>query len=438
MIKLILILFISIRLIKFKSIKFSKSIIIFCASRYILTILLYYSRNIWIGGGLFFIDYYSYILVILSLWIRGCILIINIADLIELIVLGLINLLILCFFSINLIIFYLIFEASLLPIFFLILYGGYAYERYEAAIYIIIYTAVSSVPFIWVLIILFFEYKRLIIIILIFLNLKLDRVIFFLCLIGFIVKLPTFLFHIWLPKAHVEAPVYGSIILAGVLLKLGRYGILRMVQIFRYNTIQWRHIIITLGVIGGILIRLLCLIQVDIKILVAYSSIVHIRLLIRGIVTLTKVGLIGGLIIMLAHGLCSSGLFYIVNINYECFGRRLIYLNKGSISINPSLRLIWFLICSSNLSAPVSLNLIREIFLLIGLIRWRVRVIGILIVICFLRATYSLYLFRLRQHGERLVLQMNYKNVFVKDYFILILHWIPLNFLFLRIGIFIM
>nr|BCD56251.1 NADH dehydrogenase subunit 4 [Vespa mandarinia] len=438
MMKLILMLFMSISLMKFKSIKFSKSIIMFCASSYMLTMLLYYSSNMWIGGGLFFMDYYSYMLVILSLWISGCMLIINMADLMELMVLGLMNLLMLCFFSMNLMMFYLIFEASLLPIFFLILYGGYAYERYEAAMYMMMYTAVSSVPFMWVLVMLFFEYKSLMIMMLIFLNLKLDSVMFFLCLMGFMVKLPTFLFHIWLPKAHVEAPVYGSMILAGVLLKLGSYGMLRMVQIFSYNTIQWSHMMITLGVIGGILMSLLCLIQVDMKMLVAYSSIVHMSLLISGMVTLTKMGLIGGLMMMLAHGLCSSGLFYIVNINYECFGSRLIYLNKGSMSINPSLSLMWFLMCSSNLSAPVSLNLISEIFLLMGLMSWSVSVMGMLMVMCFLSATYSLYLFSLSQHGESLVLQMNYKNVFVKDYFMLILHWIPLNFLFLSMGMFMM
>ncbi|KAL2732094.1 NADH dehydrogenase subunit 5 [Vespula squamosa] len=104
-------------------------------------------------------------------------------------------------------------------------------------------------------------------------------------------------------NTHVEAPVYGSISLAGVLLKL--------------------------GLVGGIFISLVCSIQVDINILVAYSSIVHMSLLIRVIITISNTGLSGGLIMILAHGLCSSGLFYIVNINYERFARRLLYLNKG-------------------------------------------------------------------------------------------------------------
>lgn len=438
MIKLVLRLIFLMGIYIFKK-KNNLSLVLFFFSRYILVIEICYSRNLWIGGyTLFFYDFYSYYLVILSLWICGCILIINnIRKFIELIILILLISLILCFFSLNLIIFYLIFEVSLLPIFFIILYRGYSFERYEAIIYILIYTIVSSIPFLWLLFLIYLNYERLIIIILRFLIIEFEWILFLLCLFGFIVKLPIFLFHIWLPKAHVEAPVYGSIILAGVLLKLGRYGILRIIQLFYINIKDFRYIIITLGVVGGLLIRFVCLIQIDIKILVAYSSVVHISLLIRGIITISKTGLIGGLIIILAHGLCSSGLFYIVNINYECFGRRLLYLNKGSINIYPSLRLFWFLLCSSNLSAPLRLNLFREFFLLIRLVRWRIILIIFLIFICFLRAAYSLYLFRISQHGELVLNQLKFKNITVLNYFILIIHWLPLNLLFLRLELFI-
>nr|YP_009388867.1 NADH dehydrogenase subunit 4 [Vespa velutina]AQT19235.1 NADH dehydrogenase subunit 4 [Vespa velutina nigrithorax]QKG04149.1 NADH dehydrogenase subunit 4 [Vespa velutina auraria]BAX73958.1 NADH dehydrogenase subunit 4 [Vespa velutina]BBC27616.1 NADH dehydrogenase subunit 4 [Vespa velutina]BBC27629.1 NADH dehydrogenase subunit 4 [Vespa velutina] len=436
MMKLILSLVFSIGLFNFKFVKFSKSIIMFYFSSYMLIMLLYYSSNMWVGGYMFFFDYYSYMLVILSLWISGCMLMINMTKLMEFMILILMILLMLCFFSLNLLMFYLMFEVSLLPIFFLILYGGYSYERYESIMYMLMYTVVSSMPFLWLLLLLYVNYWSLMILLLIFLNLSLDGVMFFLCLLGFMVKLPMFLFHIWLPKAHVEAPVFGSMILAGVLLKLGSYGMLRMMQIFYLNIVSYSYIIITLGLVGGILMSLMCLIQVDMKMLVAYSSIVHMSLLVSGMVTMTKIGMVGGLMMMLAHGLCSSGLFYIVNINYECFGSRLIYLNKGSMSIYPSLGLFWFLMCSSNLSAPISLNLISEIFLLISLMSWSTSVILLLMIMCFLSAAYSLYLFSMSQHGESQVLQMKYKNVFVMDYFMLIMHWVPLNFMFLSLSMF--
>nr|QXU75775.1 NADH dehydrogenase subunit 4 [Vespa simillima xanthoptera] len=438
MMELILGLMFSVGLFNFKSVKFSKSIIMFYFSSYILIMTLYYSSNMWVGGYMFFFDYYSYMLVVLSLWISGCMLMINMMKLMEFMILVLMILLALCFFSLNLLMFYLMFEVSLLPIFFLILYGGYSYERYESIMYMLMYTVVSSMPFLWLLLLLYVDYSSLMILLLIFLNLKLDGIMFFLCLLGFMVKLPMFLFHIWLPKAHVEAPVYGSMILAGVLLKLGSYGMLRMMQIFYFNIISYSYIIITLGMVGGILMSLLCLIQVDMKMLVAYSSIVHMSLLISGMVTMTKIGMVGGLMMMLAHGLCSSGLFYIVNINYECFGSRLIYLNKGSMSIYPSLGLFWFLMCSSNLSAPISLNLVSEIFLLMSLMSWSMSVVLLLMIMCFLSAAYSLYLFSMSQHGESQILQMKYKNVFVMDYFMLIMHWVPLNFMFLSLGMFMM
>lgn len=141
----------------------------------------------------------------------------------------------------------------------------------------------------------------------------------------------------WLPKAHVEAPVYGSIILAGVLLKMGGYGLIRLVEIFIKGTYKFRYLLVVYSIIGRVIIGVVCLVQVDIKILVAYSSVVHMNIIVSIVITITKLGLISRYILIISHGLCSSGLFYIVNLYYIRTFSRLIILNKGIINILRSL-----------------------------------------------------------------------------------------------------
>lgn len=122
---------------------------------------------------------------------------------------------------------------------------------------------------------------------------------------------------------------------------------------------------------GGILVRIRCLFQFDLKILIAYSSVVHIGLILRGMITFTRWGINGRFFIIIGHGLCSSGLFCLTNSLYERIWSRSLLINKGIINFLPRLSVWWFLLCSRNMSAPISLNLIAEISLINRVIYWR-------------------------------------------------------------------
>jgi len=135
----------------------------------------------------------------------------------------------------------------------------------------------------------------------------------------------------------VEAPVYGSMVLAGVLLKIGRYGLIRLIEIFYKIGIKYRYIIFRVRIIGRIIIGILCLVQIDIKRIVAYSSVVHINLILCSLITYYKVGILGRYVIIISHGLCSSGIFFIVNLYYDRSGRRLLFLNKGIVRNLPTI-----------------------------------------------------------------------------------------------------
>ena len=248
------------------------------------------------------------------------------------------------------------------------------------------------------------------------------------------VKLPIFLFHVWLPKAHVEAPVSGSIILAGVILKLGGYGIIRSLIIIINISIKYNLYFIIISLIGIIYVRLICLRQFDLKILVAYSSVVHIGIILLGIFSIIIWGIYGGLIIIIRHGFCSSGLFLLVNYLYERSKSRIILLNKGIIYFLPVLIIWWFFFCIYNIAAPPSLNLVRELIILLNLLNWSYNIIILLIIGIYLRAIYRLYLFSFVFHGK---FRSNLLKIFplnLNNYINILIHLFPLNFFILKIN----
>lgn len=440
MIKLIIIIVFTIPLCFLNKIFWMVQIIIFI----IIFFIINFSVNIIFVRQLRYIyswDMISYGLILLRIWIRVLIIISRenlykekfYENFFLFNILILLIMLYLTFRTINLFIFYLFFEGRLIPTLLLIIGWGYQPERIQAGIYLLFYTLFASLPLLLGIFFIFMEINCLIIYFLKFFNLNL-YLLYFRIIIAFLVKMPIYFVHLWLPKAHVEAPVSGSIILAGIMLKLGGYGLLRVIVLFQNIGIKLNIVWVIIRIIGGFYIRMQCLCQVDIKSLIAYSSVSHIRIVIRGIITINYWGFMGSYVLIIGHGLCSSGMFCLANINYERLHRRRLYINKGLMNFIPSIRIWWFLLLSSNIAAPPSINLIGEIRLINSLVRWSWLTIIILIIISFFRAGYRLYLYSFTQHGIYYQGIYRFYTGVSREYLLLILHWLPLNFLILKID----
>nr|QEJ81459.1 NADH dehydrogenase subunit 4 [Pygoluciola sp. FM18] len=403
-----------------------------------------YSFNYYFSSISYFFgsDFLTFYMILLSIWI--CVLMMmasekiyflnNFSSFFNLVILFLLLSLFFTFCSMNMFVFYLFFEISLIPTLLLILGWGYQPERIQAGMYMFMYTLFGSFP---MMLSLFYLYKYNMGLDFFFIT-NINSFYLYICtILVFLIKMPMYFVHLWLPKAHVEAPVSGSMILAGVMLKLGGYGFLRFMSIFVEIGLKINYIFISISLIGGFFISLICLRQMDIKSLIAYSSVSHMGLVLAGLMTLNFWGFYGSFLMMIAHGLCSSGLFCLANISYERLSSRSLFLNKGLINLMPSMSLWWFLLCSSNMGAPFSLNLIGEIMLINSIISWSWLTFIFLSLISFFSAAYSLFLYSHSQHGILYQGLYSFSLGNIREYLLLFLHWIPLNLVFMCGDVFI-
>nr|QUQ06902.1 NADH dehydrogenase subunit 4 [Boccardiella hamata] len=331
--------------------------------------------------------------------------------------------------------FYILFEASLIPTLILILSWGLQPERLQAGTYLMLYMVVASLPLLFSLLLLFNQNSHLEIFLPYWLppvSPALMKLWWFFTILPFLVKTPIYSVHLWLPKAHVEAPVAGSMILAGILLKLGSYGLFRLSFNFSEIAYKLSSPLVTLSLWGACIASLLCLRQSDMKALIAYSSVSHMGLVTAGILSQTQWGWAGALLLMVAHGLASSGLFALANTIYETAHSRNLLLLKGMMNLFPAMTIWWFLLSASNLGAPPSINMLAEAMLISATVAFSPMTVPLLGLMIMFTTAYCLLLYSSTQYGP-LSNYINPWNLLNQRHFtISALHFLPILLLFVK------
>nr|YP_010944833.1 NADH dehydrogenase subunit 4 [Abraliopsis morisii]WMC20985.1 NADH dehydrogenase subunit 4 [Abraliopsis morisii] len=412
--------------------------------------LKYLSVDVWglVVMNHFYCDNMSGILITLTLWITGLMLLASYKSvkfsnnkmfLFSLVVVVLCLVVVMYFLLVHTIYFYILFEISLIPTFMLIVGWGYQPERLQAGLYMMLYTIVASLPLLVSLISLGTSYLTFNMLLANYINYSeaLYNVSLFLfmgVMMAFLVKLPMFSVHLWLPKAHVEAPIAGSMILAGVLLKLGGYGVLRMMMIYFLNEVEISEILMIICLWGGIITAIICVGQSDIKSLIAYSSVGHMGVMLAGSLSKFSWGWEGAMLMMISHGFCSSGLFCLANLMYEKLKSRSLFLCGGMINVNSIMSLWWFLFCIANMGAPPYVNLISEIMLFCAIYLYSSWFIIIILIMVFMGGLYNLMMFISSQHGEVMNFLNSSSSNTCSEHLLMLLHFYPMLFFILNVN----
>nr|WIS40138.1 NADH dehydrogenase subunit 1 [Facelina auriculata] len=322
--------------------------------------------------------------------------------------------------------FYIFFEISLIPTLALIIGWGYQPERLQAGSYMMMYTVSASLP---LLIVLLFHSASVGSMEFFLMNLipsKFSGLVLLGILGAFLVKLPMYGVHLWLPKAHVEAPLAGSMILAGILLKLGGFGIFQMKYGLNLSLDSFSLLIVSFSLWGGFLASIMCMRQMDVKSFVAYSSVGHMSIIVAGLLLDSTWGLFSALITMLAHGFSSSAMFCLAYFSYKkSFTRNIPYM-KGLLQVFPVISFWWFIFCCINMACPPTLNLLGE--LSVVPILWSSSLFFALIMglMVFISAAYNMYLYSSMNHGSFQTYILPGDSIKSSMLLSLMLHFLPL------------
>nr|YP_009227146.1 NADH dehydrogense subunit 4 [Welwitschia mirabilis]AMA21000.1 NADH dehydrogense subunit 4 [Welwitschia mirabilis]QXE44339.1 NADH dehydrogenase subunit 4 [Welwitschia mirabilis] len=300
------------------------------------------------------------------------------------------------FCMLDLLLFYVFFESVLIPMFITIGVWGSRQRKIRAAYQFFLYTLLGSVFMLLAILLILFQTGTTDLQILLTTEFSERRQIFLWIAFfaSFSVKVPMVPVHIWLPEAHVEAPTAGSVILAGILLKLGTYGFLRFsIPMFPEATLCFTPFITTLSVIAIIYTSLTTLRQIDLKKIIAYSSVAHMNFVTIGMFSLNIQGIGGSILLMLSHGLVSSALFLCVGVLYDRHKTRLVNYYGGLVSTMPNLSTIFLFFTLANMSLPGTSSFIGEFLILYGAFHLNSLVATLAALGMILGAAYSLWLY---------------------------------------------
>nr|YP_010938097.1 NADH dehydrogenase subunit 4 [Orlitia borneensis]WLD03640.1 NADH dehydrogenase subunit 4 [Orlitia borneensis] len=346
--------------------------------------------------------------------------------------------LVLAFSTTELILFFISFESTLLPTLVIITRWGGQMERLNAGTYFLFYTLIGSLPLLVALLTMESYNCTMSIQTLQLINYtytvdSMAYALWWLALFtAFMIKMPLYGLHLWLPKAHVEAPIAGSMILAAVLLKLGGYGIIRMSMTLTPMLKMPSYPFMMLSLWGAIMTGFICLCQTDLKSLIAYSSVSHMGLVIAATLTRTEWACTGAITLMIAHGLSSSMLFCLANTNYERTNSRTLLLARNMQLLLPLMGLWWFSASLNNMALPPTINLMGELTIIVSLFNWSDTTILLTGLGTLMTAIYTLYMLITTQWGETPSYTKALSPTHTREHLLMMLHIIPMALLMMK------